>query len=85
MKKHINTKFFKSVPELHRLSGWHKPKHPLFSIVKFEDIPEQVVSERLKWIADFYQIVIKQDASCQLQYGQSIYDFGDGVMSFFAP
>lgn len=85
MNKSTKTILYKSVPELHQLSEWPKPKHPLFSIVKFEDVPEQVVKERLKLIADFYQIVIKQGASCQLQYGQSIYDFGDGVMSFFAP
>jgi AraC-like DNA-binding protein len=86
MNKHsIKISHSRSVSELHRTSGWHKPKHPLFSVVKFEDVPEQEVTERIKLVADFYQIIIKKDPSCQMQYGQSDYDFGEGVMSFFAP
>ncbi len=36
-------------------------------------------------ISDLYQITLKKDCPCKLQYGQTSYDFDEGVMSFIAP
>ncbi|AMJ67811.1 helix-turn-helix domain-containing protein [Hymenobacter sp. PAMC 26628] len=60
-------------------------KHPLFSILRFEDLPPAAVTQRVRLISDLYQITLKKDCPCKLQYGQTPYDFGEGVMSFFAP
>ena len=60
-------------------------RHPLFSILRFEDLPPATVPQRVRLISDLYQITLKKDCPCKLQYGQTPYDFGEGVMSFFAP
>ncbi len=60
-------------------------RHPLFSIVRFEDVPKADVTQRVRLISYLYQITLKKDCPCKVQYGQTPYDFGEGVMSFFAP
>lgn len=74
-----------SLVQHHQLSGLPKPKHPLFSIQRFEDFPKRVNEQRVKLISDFYQITLKRDCDCKYKYGQTIYDFDEGLMSFFAP
>lgn len=85
MKSEIQTLHIKSIAESHRLSGIPKPKHPLFSIMRFEDIPALPNNERLKIISNLYQITLKNDCPCKGKYGQTNYDFDEGLMSFFAP
>ncbi len=65
--------------------GIEKPKHPLFSILQFENIPEVSLTERTKLIFDYYQIVFKKDCPNKAQYVQTAYDFDEGVMSYFSP
>lgn len=65
--------------------GLQKPKHPLFSILRFEDFPKIKHEQRVKLISDFYQITLKKDCPCKLKYGQSPYDFDEGVISCFSP
>ncbi len=61
-------------------------RHPLFSILRFEDLPPApALTQRVRLISDLYQITLKKDCPCKVQYGQTPYDFGEGVMSFFAP
>lgn len=74
-----------TIAKSHRLIGIEKPKHPLFSIQRFEDIEQVSIDNRARLIFDFYQIVLKKDCPGKLQYGQTIFDFDEGVMSFFAP
>lgn len=75
----------KSLAEQHGLSGISKPKHPLFSIVRFEDLIMTDTTERVRLISDFYQIILKYNCPCKTKYGQTEYDFDEGLMSFFAP
>ena len=84
-QKDTITLHVKNVAQQHQLSGIVKPKHPLFSIVKFEDFPPIKNHERVKLISDLYQITLKKDCPCKLKYGQNQYDFDEGVMSFFSP
>ncbi|GAA5024784.1 AraC family transcriptional regulator [Marivirga lumbricoides] len=79
------TMHFKSIAQLHQKAGLAKPKHPLFSITRFEDFPAIENEDRVKIICDFYQITLKTEAACKIQYGQTMFDFDDGVISCFAP
>jgi AraC family transcriptional activator of pobA len=74
-----------SITQLHDLMGVGKPKHPLISLQGFEDMPQQETKERIKLISDYYQVTLKRQCPCKLQYGQNQYDFNEGVMSFFSP
>lgn len=84
-KQDIHTVKIKSIAQQQQLSGLPKPKHPLFSIVQFKDFPKSEVEQRTKLISDLYQITLKKECPCKTQYGQTQYDFDEGVMSFFAP
>ncbi len=74
----------KSISQLHELSGFEKPKHPLVSIIDVSqwEIPEAYVG--LKTVSSLYSIGLK-DGSCGLQYGRNTYDFDEGVLFFAAP
>ncbi|GET25061.1 AraC family transcriptional regulator [Prolixibacter sp. NT017] len=75
----------KSIEQQHQLLGVAKPKHPLFSLLRFEDYPNRKIEQRTRLISDLYQITLKKDCPCKMQYGQMHYDFDEGVMSFFSP
>jgi AraC-like DNA-binding protein len=85
MQKDIQTIRVESIAQSHELLGIKKPKHPLFSILRFEDLAQMTNDARIRLIFDFYQVVLKKDCPGKLQYGQTMYDFDEGVMSFFAP
>lgn len=74
-----------SVTQLHQLLGLAKPKHPLITLLQLKDFAKQEIEQRTRLISDLYQITLKKDCPCKLQYGQTPYDFDEGVMSFFSP
>lgn len=74
-----------SISQHHQFVGLHKPEHPLISIVRFEDFPALATDIKTKFTLDFYTVTIKQDCVCKTTYGQTNYDFDEGVMSFIAP
>lgn len=37
------------------------------------------------WILNFYAIALKKNFNAKLKYGQQVYDFDEGVMTFMAP
>src|SRR5690606_29412954 len=76
---------FKTISEFHQTIGVPKPKHPLFSIFRFEDVPKIENDQRVKLISDFYQITLKKEHPCKIQYGQNMFDFDEGIISCFAP
>ncbi len=82
MKEEIIT--IDSVSQLHALSGFDKPTHPLISIIDVSQwvIPEEYVN--VKTVSSLYSISLK-DRSCGLQYGRNSYDFDEGVLIFTAP
>lgn len=79
------TVHIQSINQLHQLLQLPKPKHPLVSLIRFEDFPEIKIEQRTRLITDFYQVTLKTECPCKIQYGQSIFDFDEGVMSCFAP
>lgn len=74
-----------SLAELHKQLGFSKPKHPLFTVLQFKDFPVIELEDGMKLSADFYQITFKKDCCNKMIYGQSEFDFDEGVLSFFAP
>lgn len=74
-----------SLAELHKLLGFSKPKHPLFTVLQFKDFPAIELEDGTKLTADFYQITLKKGCCNKIIYGQSEFDFDEGVLSFFAP
>ena len=85
MGKDILTVSITNLSDLHKALGIAGPKHPLFSIIKFEDLPVLNNPERTKLILDFYQVTIKTSSPCKIQYGQTLFDFNEGVVSCFGP
>lgn len=77
--QHIN-----SIAEFHRLRGLPGPMHPLVSVVRFEDMKQQANHPR-SWVLDFYAIALKKNFNAKLKYGQQVYDFDEGIMTFMAP
>ena len=76
---------FKTIADLCNALGSSKPKHPLFSIHRFENFPKAEITQRIKLVSDFYQITLKTECPCKMQYGQTPFDFDEGIISCFAP
>lgn len=74
-----------SILQQHQILEIAKPKHPLFSILKFEDLPQTTIKKSVKIISNLYQITLKRECPCKVKYGQTQYDFDNGIMNFYAP
>lgn len=75
----------KSISKYHALLGMEKPLHPLFSVIKHEDI-KNFSDEKLKnKTHEFYTISRKINYSGTMKYGQHYYDFQEGAMVFHGP
>ncbi|MDP9960758.1 helix-turn-helix domain-containing protein [Chryseobacterium lathyri] len=83
----IENKFVKinSVSELHKLMRLPKPKHPLVSLINYNDVQYDAIDSSVKAILNFYTVSIKHNADCKFNYGQNYYDFDEGVLAFMEP
>ncbi|WP_295120095.1 helix-turn-helix transcriptional regulator [uncultured Chitinophaga sp.] len=75
----------KTVSDQHRILSLPKPHHPLVSVFNFEDIVYDADERYRSVVLDLYCISIKKNVAQKVKYGQSHYDFDEGVMSFIAP
>ncbi|KUJ53084.1 helix-turn-helix domain-containing protein [Chryseobacterium sp. JAH] len=75
----------KTISQFHTLRGLPKPKHPLISVINFEDMAPALESGKQSLIFDFYMISVKRDMNHKYRYGQQDYDFDEGVMFCMAP
>ena len=75
----------KTISQFHTLRGLPKPKHPLISVINFEDMAPSTVSLKQSLIFDFYMISVKRDMNHKYRYGQQDYDFDEGLMFCMAP
>jgi AraC-like DNA-binding protein len=86
MKKDVSTPhLIKSISELHQLFALPKPDHPLVSIIDFRLLSYSHSDVWKHFTNDFYCIVIKNGSNGTLKYGQSDYDFNEGMMTFTKP
>jgi AraC family transcriptional activator of pobA len=75
----------KTISQFHALRGLAKPKHPLISVINFEDMAPVLESGKQRLMFDFYMISVKRDMDHKYRYGQQDYDFDEGVMFCMAP
>ncbi|WP_231489720.1 AraC family transcriptional regulator [Pedobacter sp. Leaf170] len=75
----------KTISEFHSLRGLPKPKHPLISVLNFEDMAKNPVIGQQRLMFDFYMISVKRDMNHKYRYGQQDYDFDEGVLFCMAP
>jgi AraC-like DNA-binding protein len=76
---------FNTVSEMHRMLGLPGPDHPLVSTIRFSDIKDVQGEIPDGLLLNFYMIALKKDYKGKIRYGQSSYDFDEGIMSFIAP
>ncbi|MCD9853749.1 helix-turn-helix transcriptional regulator [Epilithonimonas sp. JDS] len=75
----------KTISQFHTLRGLPKPKHPLISVINFQDMAPALESGKQSLIFDFYMISVKRNMNHKYRYGQQDYDFDEGVMFCMAP
>jgi len=73
-----------SISDYHKLAGLPPPGHPLVSLVDFSQVQYPRHEETLTLLQGNYSIALKRDVE-GMRYGQQVYDFNEGVMSFVAP
>lgn len=79
------TYHIKTVHELQRLAGMEPNEHPLFAVVRLEDLPELPSSYPTSMSYGFYSIGLKRNLKGYVKYGRQVYDFQEGLMAFSAP
>ena len=83
-ENNINT--INSVMQYHQICGLPKPLHPLVSVVNLEEIDFFLNEEFWRHYANnLYTISIKKGLTSKLIYGQTEFDFDDGVLVVTAP
>lgn len=75
----------KSITEMHRLLGFGAPEHPLISIVRSDDIADEVSLLPATYRVDLYMIAFKNESNGSLNYGRGSYDFQEGTLVCTAP
>ncbi|RRA98120.1 helix-turn-helix domain-containing protein [Larkinella rosea] len=75
----------RTISEFHQFRKLPGPAHPLVSVVEFEKMRELAEDHPRSWILDFYAIALKRNFGAKLKYGQQVYDFDEGIMTFMAP
>ena len=77
----------KTISAQHKALQLPGPRHPLLSIVRFEDLAplQGAVGQPIRFTTDFYTLSLKKGCSCKVKYGQRPYDFDAGVVSCFGP
>lgn len=74
----------KNLSQVHKMLEIEPPKHPLISIVHWDDITPMTEKGVVRCMSDYYTVMLK-DADCGLQYGRNYYDFNEGLLTFIGP
>jgi AraC family transcriptional regulator, transcriptional activator of pobA len=75
----------KTITQFHRLTLLPEPMHPLVSVARSEQCQYQSDGTWDQFMTQFYCIALKRDVKGKIKYGQQLYDYDKGVMSFTAP
>ncbi|MBC9932788.1 helix-turn-helix domain-containing protein [Chitinophaga qingshengii] len=75
----------RTISDYHALRGLPKPKHPLISVINFDDLRDTYETGVQTLLFDYYSISIKRGMTHRYRYGQQDYDFNEGIMFFMAP
>ncbi len=74
-----------SISQIHEALGLPKPKHPLVSVLRAEEIENDSAVQDVRVVLDLYQIALKQGSCGTLKYGRNSYDYQEGTLVFMAP
>ncbi len=75
----------KSLSAFHTLCNLPQPEHPLISLIDYSRVQYPFEENEISWIQDFYSIGLKRNVSGKFNYGQQVYDFDKGLLSFISP
>lgn len=76
----------KTISEFHQFRNLPKPEHPLISVINVGNVKHLHINEPMHLVLDFYMIGLKRVFNKgKLKYGQTQYDFDEGVMTFMSP
>ena len=76
----------KSITALHQFLGIEKPKHPLVSVLRLNQVLRHFEIENFKYSLGLYQISLKENCPfVMVNYGRNSYDFQEATMIFTAP
>lgn len=81
-------KRFATIGEFHQFKHLPGPEHPLISVINVGAVDRVRIIDTASWSYGFYCVAIKRIAESQyvkVKYGQQVYDFDGGIMSFVAP
>ena len=67
------------------MKGLPAPQHPLISLFDYGKVECSTEVHHKSFVFDFYHISVKRTLGTKYKYGQSHYDFNNGVMFFIAP
>jgi AraC-like DNA-binding protein len=75
----------KTISEFHQFRQLVEPDHPLISIINLEHLKHLHIDDDTTLTFDFYWIALKRSSSVKARYGQQLYDFNKGILSFMSP
>jgi AraC-like DNA-binding protein len=75
----------KSIGEFHQLRQLPEPEHPLISVINLEHLEYLHIDNDTTLTLDFYWIALKHSSNVKARYGQQLYDFNKGILSFMSP
>jgi len=79
---------YKTISEWFQAWQLPKPEHPLISVIRTDVTRTMRSGDAFSCFCDFYCIAIKRVTGAddlKLKYGQQLYDFNEGIMSFVSP
>jgi AraC-like DNA-binding protein len=87
MTKNNKINEINSIAQFHQLCGLPEPLHPLISVVKLEDFVYNKANDEFwkHYTDNLHTVSIKRGMTAKISYGQTEYDFDDGVLIGTAP
>ncbi|PAB61420.1 AraC family transcriptional regulator [Anaeromicrobium sediminis] len=74
-----------SISVFHELLGYEKPKHPLITLIDFNNMKPRIEYINTKYVTGYYTIALKKGKGCGMKYGRGYYDFSEGSLMFLSP
>lgn len=75
----------KTIAEFHQFRQLPGPEHPLINIINLEHLNHLYIDNDATLTLDFYWIALKRSSNVKARYGQQVYDFNKGILSFMSP
>ncbi len=85
MSKSGSPHIIQSISELHQLFALSPPRHPLISVINFEQLSFEHSDVWKHFANDFFCITLKNGTNGKLKYGQQDYAFKQGSITFTKP